>query len=113
MIQSTDRYERLFAAGELIYKFKQDEGFYSGKDKDPESDKMINTWNKHAGAKRVIEQKLGRPLSKAEVTMLSLAIGYGPTPDLTTTERKEAFTELWPDGPDGSCHQFMRLVIAI
>ena len=83
-------------AGDVIYRFADKEkGFYSGIWKDEKTGRSGQSWNSFTGAKLELEKKLNRQLSKAEVTILSLAIGCGPTPCLTVAQRKEAMEILW------------------
>ena len=47
---------------------------------------VYNNWD--AGLGKSISIKLGRPINSYEQTILSLAVGRGPTPALTKQERK-------------------------
>ena len=104
--------EELTVAGELLYKYADPEkGFYSGIWKDEKTGKSGQSWNSYTGAKEQLEKKLSRSLSKAEITILSLAIGFGPTPCLTVEMRKIAFESLWtrrkPEQRPGSFAKMM------
>ena len=104
--------EELTVAGELLYKHADPvKGFYSGIWKDEKTGKSGQAWNSFTGAKSELEKKLGRMLTKAEVTILSLAIGYGPTPCLTNEMRAIAFESLWtrqkPEQRPGSFAKMM------
>ena len=88
--------EELTVAGERLYKLSDPvKGFYSGVWKDETTGKTGVSWNSFTGAKNELEKKLCRKLSKAEITILSLAVGFGPTPCLSEEMRNIAFESLW------------------
>ena len=87
---------RLEDAADVVYRFcDKDKGFYSGIWKDEKSGRSGHSWNSFTGAKEELEQKLHRTLTKYEITILSLAVGFGPTPCLSVTQRKDALEVLW------------------
>ena len=111
MINNEEKYNRLTRAAETIYKFFQkDKGFYSGKIE--RDGKTIVVFNRFEGAKTAIEEKRHRPLTRDEITVLALAIGGGPTPSLTKSERESAFEALWGGNTsgDGGCILLDRLI---
>lgn len=111
MINNQEKYNRLCQAAETIYKFFQKgKGFYSGKIS--REGKTVVVFNQFDGAKAAIEEKRHRPLTRDEITVLALAVGGGPTPSLTKTERESAIESLW-DGRssgDGGCIPLDRLI---
>lgn len=71
--------------------FNFDNGWYSGKDEEGKE-----TWNNFSGALEELKEKMS--VGPAEVTLLSLSKGFGPTPLLDDTLAKEAMKKLWPTG---------------
>lgn len=115
MIESQERYDRLFTAAETIYQFmEKDKGFYSGSILD-QNGRKIYQYNDYSGARFHLEKKLNRKLTKDEQTMLALAVGYGPTPSLFEKERNEAMEILWENKPNTAraCILFDKLVTSI
>ncbi len=99
-MMSDERVEALTTAAETIYKFcEKDKGFFSGIVTSA-TGRKFESWNSFTGAKQILEQKLGRKLNKHEITILALAIGFGPTPSMTETERKSAMEQLWSRMPE-------------
>lgn len=113
MINNDALYDSLFAAAETIYQYvDRGKGFYSGKIRDEEGG-WVSSWNHHGGARYELESKLNRSLTKQEITMLSLAIGDGPTPALTPAQRRYSFDYLWPNGYTGTYVDLMRVVTGL
>ena len=113
---SEETYNQLYDAAERIYKYiEKDKGFYSGSIQDPRTRKYYRTYNQFKGSKSNLEKQLGRYLDPYELTILSLAVCYGPTPALTQKERDEAFATLWEGkgNPTRDCLTFDRLVTCI
>lgn len=50
------------------------------------------------GTKDVMEENLGRYLTKAEITCLSLTRCFGPTPTITDDEALAIIGQVWPNG---------------
>ena len=114
-MMTEEKIEELTVAAETIYKFcDKDKGFYSGVFKDENTGRTYSRWNNFSGAKLELEKKLGRKLSQAEVTILSLAVGFGPTPYLVPEMRKNAFESLWtrykPEQRAGSFQNMMNVL---
>ena len=100
-MMSDDRIEALTQAAETIYKFcDHEKGFYGGVMVSRVTGKAYESWNSFNQSKSVLENKLGRPLTREEMTILSLAIGFGPTPCLSLGMRKEAMETLWARNPE-------------
>ena len=115
-MMTEEKIEELTSAAELIYKYCDTKnGFYSGI-VTTASGRQFESWNSFTGAQKVLEEKLQRRLSKAEVTILSLAVGFGPTPYLTPKMRDEAFEALWARHPDtrqpGCYRQMMDVLVS-
>ena len=99
-MMSEEKIEELTIAAETIYKFcDKDRGFFSGITTNA-AGRKFETWNSYSGSQAVLEKKLGRRLTRAEITILALAVGYGPTPYLTQKMRDEAMDTLWSRHPD-------------
>lgn len=95
-----DKIEELTVAAENIYRYcDKENGFFSGVTTSA-TGRKFDSWNSYGGSQRVLEEKLGRKLSRAEITILALAVGYGPTPYLTQKMREEAMNTLWSRHPD-------------
>ena len=114
-MMTNERIEELTVAAETIYAYcDKKNGFYSGVFKDQVTNRTYSRWNNFTGAKSELEKKLNRTLSKAEVTILSLAVGFGPTPCLTNEMRKYAFESLWtrikPDQRAGTFQPMMTVL---
>ena len=100
IMMSDEKVESLTKAAETIYKFcEKDKGFYSGV-ATSSTGRKFESWNSYTGSQQILEQKLGRKLNKYEITILALAVGYGPTPTLTENERKSAMDQLWSRMPE-------------
>jgi len=56
------------------------------------------TWNGWTGAKKVLQDRLGRRLTTMEISILSLSLDVGPTPALDYATAVAVQAELWPDG---------------
>lgn len=84
-------------AAETLYKnfCENENGFFSGTAQDEEG-RTIRTYNRFPGTHQEIEKKLQRKLTPEENTILSLAIGRGPTPCLSDANRKESMEYNWP-----------------
>lgn len=97
MITNEAKVNALTDAAMTIFKFyEKGKGFYSGIKYEEETGKKISVYNSWpAGLRRILENKLGRGLDKWEQTVVSLAIGAGPTPTLTKPERKYSMEFLW------------------
>ena len=114
-MMTNERIEELTVAAETLYTHCDPQnGFYGGIFKDPETNRTYKKWNTFSGSKYELEKKLGRQLSKAEVTILSLAIGFGPTPYLTKEMREIAMEGLWtrckPEQRAGSFQSMMNVL---
>lgn len=113
-MMSEERAELLTTAAETIYKFcDKEKGFYSGI-ATTATGRKFESWNSYTGAQQILEQKLGRHLSKHEITILALAVGYGPTPSLTQQERTDALEQLWsrmPETRQPGCYKKMMDVL--
>jgi len=86
--------EGLVNLTELLTQFYSRQGWFSGINLNGEA-----CWNTRTLACEHIEHQLGRSLTDTEQTVLSLSIGYGPTPSLPQDARELAFKRLWPDSP--------------
>lgn len=96
---SDEKIERLTSAAETIYKFcNKEKGFYSGVVRTASGKE--EDWNSYTGARDMLEKQLHRALNDAEVTILALAVGYGPTPYLDRQAREQAFDTLWSRNPE-------------
>lgn len=113
-MMSDEKVEELTHAAETIYKFcDKDRGFFSGI-VTSSTGRKFESWNSYTGAQRVLEQKLERKLNRAEITILALAVGFGPTPYLTTAMRTEALETLWsrhPETRQPGCYRQMMEVL--
>ena len=99
-MMSDDKIDELTTAAETIYQLcDKEKGFFSGIVTSM-TGKKFESWNSYTGAKQILENKLNRKLTSAEVTILSLAIGYGPTPYLANKMREEAMDTLWARHPE-------------
>ena len=99
-MMSDEKVEELTTAAETIYKFcDKEKGFFSGI-VTSSTGRKFESWNSYTGAQQILEQKLGRKLTRAEITILALAVGFGPTPYLTQKMREEALDTLWSRHPD-------------
>lgn len=113
MVTNEVTLEALIQAAELLYQHITPEGFPSGMvaDKNGKHHMSYNNWT---GAKEHLEHILNRQLNKAEITMLSLAVGFGPTPNLSQQERDYSMDCLWPKGNPNNMHQeLMRLICCV
>ena len=116
MITNEKKIDALTNAAMTIFAFyERGLGFYSGIRYNPETDRkevVYNNWD--AGLGKSIAIKLGRPINSYEQTILSLAVGRGPTPALTKQERKYSMEFLWdseyPSNPDNLCRDLMRVL---
>ena len=94
-MMSDAQIEELTTAAETLYQYcDAKKGFYGGK-RTLASGKIIDEWNSFSGCKTELEERLGRRLNQAEVTILSLAVGFGPTPKLSQPMRESAMETLW------------------
>ena len=115
MVKNEDKYNKLYDAAVEIYKyFEKDKGFFSGVATN-QYGKTFKTYNGFTGAKQQLELKMQRRLTTEEVTMLSLAVGFGPTPSLTNQERQQAMDDLWngESNDNRQCILFDKLVTGI
>lgn len=116
MMKDQDKVDRLSDAAIEIYKYyEKGKGFYSGTEVDPVTNKTVKIYNSwEAGLRRVLESELKRALTADEQTIISLAIGRGPTPSLTKRERLYSMEYLWdeeyPRFTDGECQELMRVL---
>ena len=113
-MMSEERIEELTTAAETIYQFcNKEKGFFSGM-VTTATGRSFESWNSYSGAQLILEVKLKRKLTKAEVTILALAVGYGPTPCLTQEQRDDAMTTLWsrhPETQQPGCYRSMMDVL--
>ena len=116
MITDEKKVELLSAAAMEVYKhFEKGKGFYSGSKFDESTRRRVHVFNSwEAGLQNVLERKMSRRLSKYEQTIVSLAIGRGPTLALTKAERKYSMEYLWgeeyPTNDSGFCQDLMRVL---
>ena len=97
---SDKQIELLTKAAETIYQYcDKEKGFYGGISKS-KSGERFEEWNSYSGSLAVLENRLHRDLSKEEITILALAVGYGPTPCLSPNMREQAMETLWSRKPE-------------
>ena len=112
---SDQNIENLTTAAETLYQYcEHGKGFFGGMRTNQNTHRSYEVWNNFSGCKTVLENKLHRKLTQAEVTILSLAVGYGPTPLLSEPERQSAMDQLWSRSPttgELGCYQEMMNVL--
>lgn len=73
--------------------FHPDNGWFSGFGEEGEP-----TWNHWTGAISHLKAVLGRKLTKVEMTVVSLSLGFGTTPSISEEKRDYIMAILWPEG---------------
>jgi len=111
MITDDKKFNLLIDTAEQLYKRFCDpqKGFYSGCVTNKGTGKPLHTFNQFPGVHMFISKQLKRKLNAAETTVLSVAIGEGPTPLMTPEERADAFAYMFPLGKSEYDKKFVSL----